>query len=163
MYKNCTYLSIYLSIYLRKVGMHIKFHMCFSRKQKLHSTIYVFRLFPYTYSFFLIVFLNQYIYIYIYMGRTPWLTQESSSDKGFIAGTAVVFVRRIWIQYYMLMHISLSLYCPFICMYCHVISHWEEGDKITTTRIWIDSIKPSKKVTVKEGMWVTQGRAGVGT
>ena len=46
---------------------------------------------------------------------------------------------------------------------CHVISHWEEGDKITTTRIWIDSIKPSKKVTVKEGMWVTQGRPGVGT
>ena len=50
-----------------------------------------------------------------------------------------------------------------LSFFCHVISHWEEKDKITTTRIWIDSIKPSKKVTVKEGMWVTQGRPGVGT
>ena len=34
---------------------------------------------------------------------------------------------------------------------CHVISHWEEGDKITT-RIWIDSIKPSKKWPLRENV-----------
>ena len=58
---------------------------------------------------------------------------------------------------------SVDAYILDIYDLCHVISHWEEKDKITTTRIWIDSIKPSKKVTVKEGMWVTQGRPGVGT
>ena len=36
--------------------------------------------------------------------------------------------------------------------YCHAISHWEEGDKITTPRIWIDSIKPSNKWPLRKNV-----------